>query len=299
MKIGIIGLGKMGAAIAQRALAEEHEVFGFDSSAQAIKYAKEHGIKIAASLEDLARNVRNFWLMLPAGEMLDTVINNLRPFLKKGDIIIDGGNSNFHDTVRRASDLATDGVYLLDCGTSGGLLGAEIGFSLMIGGDNDAYLELKPIFKAVAAKNSFAHVGPSGAGHYVKMIHNGIEYGLLQAYAEGFHLLKNTKQYPGLDLAQIVGTWRNSSVIRSWLLDLCLDIFNEDQDLKGIDGHIEGGATGRWTLNEAKEQKIPMKLLKDALEIREWSRKTGGNYGTKVVAMLRNKFGGHPVKQKL
>ncbi len=297
MKIGLIGLGRMGNAIACRLLKHGYEVCGFDRDEKNTKLAAAVGVKTVASLQDITKNVNVFWLMVPAGEIVDSVINDLQPHLKQGDIIIDGGNSNFKDTVRRYQNLISQKINYVDCGTSGGLHGKEIGFSLMIGGDKKIFENLEPIFKSIAAPKGYAYMGPSGAGHYVKMIHNGIEYALLQSYAEGFHLLKDGK-YKDLDLEKISDVWNHGSIIRSWILELAHNIFAQDQNLLDISGKIGENKTGRWTLDEAKEQNVPVDLIERSLEIRANSRQDGGNYATKVVAMLRNQFGGHAIEKK-
>lgn len=294
MKLGLIGLGKMGAAIAERALKAGHELVAYDRNADAVAVVQKLGAQTVNSAQEVAQHARIVWLMVPAGEIVDAVLNDLKPSLQEGDIVIDGGNSHFPDSVRRAQELAQQKINFLDCGTSGGLLGREIGFCLMVGGDKVAYEKVTPILKSVAAPNGYEHVGPAGAGHYVKMAHNGIEYALLQAYAEGFHLLKNG-EYKNLDMEQIAGLWRNGAVIRSWLLDLAHNVFKKDQELKNISGEIAESGTGRWTVDEAHKQKIPVDLIERALAIRAESRKMGGSYATKVVALLRNQFGGHSV----
>ncbi len=297
MRIGMVGLGRMGNAIAHRLLQAGHTVFGFDPSAQALAQAKEMGVEPVDALKKLPDHVRVIWIMVPAGKPVDEVISQLQPALQKGDILIDGGNSNFADSVRRAEKLNKDGITLLDCGTSGGLLGKDIGFALMVGGDRASFDQVHDIFTAVAAPDSVTYCGPSGAGHYVKMVHNGIEYGLLQAYAEGFHLLKQG-HYKELDLAAITKGWQKAAVVRSWILDLAHTVFAKDQELTGIGGQIAESGMGRWTVGEAQAQNIPVRVIKEALAIRAWSRETGGNYGTKLVAMLRNQFGGHQVEKK-
>jgi len=294
MKIGLIGLGLMGNAIAYRLLQYGHEVLGFDSDAKNLKLASDVGVKTVAKLQDLTEYVNIFWLMVPAGDIVDSVINDLLPHLKQGDIIIDGGNSNFKDTVCRHQNLISKKISYIDCGTSGGLHGRDIGFSLMIGGDKKVFESLEPIFKSIAAPQGYAYMGPSGSGHYVKMIHNGIEYALLQSYAEGFHLLKDGK-YKDLDLEKISDVWNHGSIIRSWILELAQNIFAQDQNLTDISGQIGENKTGRWTLDEAQEQNVPVDLIERSLEIRANSRQDGGNYATKVVAMLRNQFGGHAI----
>jgi len=297
MKIAVIGLGRMGAAIVHRALTGDHEVVGYDPSAQARDDIKKMGAQAVEQLSDLTNKVRIFWIMVPAGKPVDDVITTLLPGLQKDDIVIDGGNSLFKDSIRRHDHLATKGIHFLDCGVSGGLKGREIGFSLMVGGNMAIFETMIPLFKALAAPQGYAYMGKAGTGHYVKMVHNGIEYALLQAYAEGFDLLRNG-HYKDLDLADIAKVWGNGAVVRSWILELCADVFKHDQQLKEISGQIAEILTGRWTVDEAHEHKIPVKLIEESLNIRAWSRQTGGNYGTKVVAKLRNAFGGHEVKKE-
>jgi 6-phosphogluconate dehydrogenase len=295
MNIGVIGLGRMGISIVDRLIKAGHTVVGFDSNEKTCQEATKIGVSKTSSLQELAKTNHIFWLMVPAGEIVDNVIDELKVHLKPGDIIIDGGNSNFNDTIKRFKKLGKSSIHLLDCGTSGGLYGRKIGFSLMIGGDESIFKKVEKLFMAIAAPNGYGYMGPAGAGHYVKMIHNGIEYALLQSYAEGLHLLKEG-HYKNLDLEKITSVWNNGSVIRSWIVDLLQKIFSQDQELHDISGTIEENFTGQWTLKEAKKQKIPIDLIERSLQIRAWSRKSGGNYGTKLVAMLRNKFGGHSIK---
>lgn len=296
MKIGVIGLGRMGHAIAKRMSDAGHVVFGFDVDKNAMQRAQDSGIHTVKQLEQLAEQVEVFWLMLPAGDLVDQVIETLKGRAHRESIIIDGGNSNFKDSIRREKQLQASGITFLDCGTSGGLLGEQIGFSLMVGGSERAYQQIIPLLDAVATKNGYGYVGPSGAGHYVKMVHNGIEYALLQAYAEGFHIIKegHFKDVP-IDLAKLSDIWMHGSVIRSYILELTHQVFVEDQTLSDISGQIAESGTGKWTSEEAAEQKIPAPMIDLALHIRALSRETGGDYATKVVAMLRNKFGGHAV----
>lgn len=297
MKIGIIGLGRMGNAIVSRLLVGMHDVWGFDNDKNAVKLACEIGMRSVESISDLASHVNIFWLMVPAGDVVDNVINELLKHLKPGAIIIDGGNSNFKDSVRRYEYLKSKNIDFIDCGTSGGLHGKDVGFSLMVGGDKKVFQSLEPIFKSIAAPQGYAYMGSSGAGHYVKMVHNGIEYALLQAYGEGFHLLKAGK-YKDLDLEKVCDVWNHGSIIRSWILELAHNVFKQDQSLSNVSGQIGENKTGRWTLDEATEQGIPVDLIERSLEIRAESRQTGGNYATKVVALLRNQFGGHPLAKK-
>jgi len=298
MTVGIIGLGKMGRAIAQRMVGAGHDVFGYDLGQDAKAQAEKIGVQIVDSLQDLCKQVNIFWLMIPSGEPVDKTIELLTTHLQEGDIIVDGGNSNFNYTVKRAALLAEKNIFFLDCGTSGGLHGKEIGFSLMIGGDKNAYAKLVPLFEAVAAPNGFAHLGQSGAGHYVKMVHNGIEYGLLQAYAEGFHLLKEGS-YKELDLKAVANVWQNGGVIRSWLLDLTHEIFVEQPDFEKIVGQIQEGGTGKWMVKEAEKQNIPVPVIQEARAVRTRSQKGEENFATKLIVLLRNKFGGHAVKKRL
>jgi 6-phosphogluconate dehydrogenase len=295
MKIGVVGLGRMGEAIVYRLVKGGFEVFGFDPSESSRNAIGNLGATPVETLTALAETSDVIWLMVPAGDAVDKIINEIKASLRKDTIVIDGGNSNFQNSVRRAKELEKNGIAYLDCGTSGGLKGRDIGFSLMIGGDHIAYEKVKTIFQAVAAPNGYAHVGPSGAGHYVKMIHNGIEYSLLQSYAEGFHLLKKNNRYKELNLERISRVWSHGSVIRSWILDLAHEVFEEDQELTTISGEIGENKTGRWTMDETKEQDIPMDLLKRSLEVRKESREGKPSFATKVVSMLRNKFGGHKV----
>ena len=294
MNVGLVGLGRMGKAIAYRISKAGHKVIAYDD--KSVTDIRIPGIKVTSDITDLTK-VDVVWMMVPEGNPVDDVIQHLAckkiSYMKKGSILIDGGNSHFSDTVKRHKKLLKKGIHYLDCGTSGGLHGKEIGFSLMIGGDRKAFNKVKTIFKAIAAKDGFEYMGPSGSGHYVKMVHNGIEYALLQSYAEGLNLLKNGKY--NLNLKAITKVWSNGSVIRSWIVNLLEDIFKKDQDLKKVSGAIGENKTGYWTVQEAKRLKIPVDLISKSLRIRKESRKTGGNYATKIVAMLRNKFGGHPL----
>jgi len=298
MIVGLVGLGCMGNALAQRLVQAGITVWGFDLNDAAQHRAAELGVQIADTLADIGKQARVVMLMVPAGEVTGKVIEELLPHLKAGDILIDGGNSNFHDSIRRACALKDVGIALLDCGVSGGLQGRARGFCLMIGGEKAAYRKAHQVLAAIAAPGAVAHVGTSGAGHYVKMVHNGIEYALLEAYGEGFHLLKDGFfQDESLDLEEISRIWNSSAVIRSWLLGLAHGVFSHDQELHHISGEVAEGGTGRWAVEEALDAGVPVPVIKASFEVREWSRVTGGSYGTKVVAMLRQQFGGHAVKK--
>lgn len=296
MKFGIIGLGKMGNAIARRVLQGGFEVYGFDLDEQAKKDAKKMGVTIVEDLARLPEYVRVMWIMVPVGDPVDQTLKTLLPQLKKGDIIVDGGNSKYTDSIERAKMLESHGVHFLDCGTSGGIEGEKVGFCLMLGGESKVYDKLKPILECIAAPQGFGLVGPSGAGHYVKMIHNGIEYGLLEAYAEGFHLLHDGT-YKDLDLEQVSGIWNHGSIIRSFLLQLAHNVFKERPDFKKISGEVAEGGTGLWTFENAKENNVPVPVIEESLKVRKWSRKSGGNWATKLIALLRQAFGGHAVKK--
>ena len=299
MKVGIIGLGKIGSAVAQRLVNAGHEVIGFDQDQAAMAQAKSLGVSVVTSLSDIPKTVRVLWLYVPAGSTIDIIIASLVPDLKPGDIIIDGGNSKFTDSMRRATMLAPLKIFYLDCGTSGGLQGGGNGFCLMVGGDPDSFTKIRTLFEAVAAPGGLAHVGPSGAGHYVKMVHNGIEYGLLQAYAEGMQLIKEGSfKNENLDLEQISRIWQHGSIIRSWILELTHNILARDQKLEHVIGQIEETGTGRWAVEDAQQHDITMPLLQASLDVREKSRQTGGNYATKLIALMRHEFGGHPFKEK-
>ncbi len=297
MKCAVVGLGRMGSAIVYRLHKAGHEVIGYDPSAQARQEAATLGATIVATIEECAHHAQIVWLMVPAGPIVDQVLKELMEHLNAQAIIIDGGNSKFTDSIRRSQEFARTGISFLDCGTSGGLHGKEIGFSLMIGGSKKAFDFAEPIFKAVAAPEGYGLVGPSGSGHYVKMVHNGIEYALLQAYAEGLQLL-HEGEFKELDLAKITTIWQHGSIIRSWILELTHEILKKDQQLEAVSGSIAESGTGAWTVQEARKQKVPVKLIEDSLEIRARSRETGGNYATKLVALMRHAFGGHPLGTK-
>lgn len=303
MKMGIVGLGRMGHAVAQRVINAGHEVVGFDLNKDAQKTAKKSGVQIVNTLEELAKECRIIWLMVPAGDVVDTVIKTLTAQLQMNDIIIDGGNSFFKNSMRRAQQLAQQSVFYLDCGTSGGVHGLKNGFCLMIGGNQKAFQKVQPLFEVIAAPGGFGYMGQSGTGHYVKMVHNGIEYGLLQAYAEGFHIIKDGYfKQENLDLEKITSVWQSSSVIRSFILELAHNVFQQDQSLKDVYGAVAEGGSGKtgmgtWTMQEAHEHGIPAPIVEQTLKTRAWSRETGGNYTTKMIAMFRNQFGGHEVKK--
>ena len=282
----------------ERLMRAGHRLVVYDRSAEAIgKYAKL-GATPANDLTALVESLetpRVVWIMVPAGDPVDQTIAALRPALAPGDIIIDGGNSNFHDSIRRGTELATAKMEFIDCGTSGGVWGLENGYCLMVGGSDAAVKHCEPIFTALAPEKGYAHVGPVGSGHYVKMVHNGIEYGLLQAYAEGYEILHASKTFPGLDLEQIANVWQHGSVVRSWLNELAAMAFARDASLADIKGWVADSGEGRWTVQEAIDLDVPAPVVTLSLLTRFRSRQ-GDSFGAKVIAALRNEFGGHAVK---
>lgn len=300
MEIGIIGLGRMGLGVALRLVEKKIVVHGYDPNEQQTHNAKTYGIKTHESLEHFAKAVDTAWLMVPAGTIVDSVIQELMQHLKKGSIIVDAGNSHFKDTQRRSSLLLDHQLTLVDCGTSGGVHGLKNGFCLMVGATTKAFSALEPFLQIIACPKGYAHVGPVGSGHLVKMVHNGIEYGIMQAYAEGLDLLKHTPApFDQLNLEQITQLWQSGSVIRSWLLELTHNIFKEHgQTLTNISGKVASNGMGKWTVETAKELNVATPVIEKSLEIRNKSMETGGNYGTKLVALMRNQFGGHSYDTK-
>lgn len=299
MKLGFIGLGRMGFNIALNLHSKKIGIVAYNRSPEPLNEIKKHSIKTAFSIKELISKLpeqKIIWLMVTAGKPVDAVIRELLPYLKKYDIVIDGGNSFYKDSIRRYDYLKNKGINFIDIGTSGGLEGARYGACLTVGGDKKIFKKIEPICKAVSAKNGYAYVGSAGAGHFVKMVHNGIEYALLQAYGDGFELL-HKGHYKALDLREISETWRNGSVIRSWLVELAENAFRKDPKLSRIEGIIGGGETGKWAVNTAKEFKVPFESVKLALKLRYKSRKKPAFAG-KVIAALRNEFGGHEVVRK-
>jgi len=295
MQIGMIGLGRMGANMTLRLRRGGHDVVVYDPNTEAAKPLVAEGATSTDSLESLvaALNVpRHVWIMVPSGAPVTTTIESLSTLLSAGDCVIDGGNSLYKDSVARAESLKSNGVHFLDCGTSGGVWGLDNGYCLMIGGEREAFERIEPIFKTLAPTDGYAHMGPSGSGHYVKMIHNGIEYGMLEAYAEGFEIL-DASPYD-LDLERISALWNQGSVVRSWLLELAQLALAEDPGLKHIAGYVEDSGEGRWTVAEAIERDVPATVLTYALFARFRSRQQE-SFGAKLIAALRNQFGGHGV----
>jgi 6-phosphogluconate dehydrogenase len=296
MELGIIGLGRMGQIVLERTRGAGHDVVAFDVDEDAVADATDAGAQPAESIPDLTDKLgdkKRIWLMVPAGDPVDAALDELEPSVDGDDIVVDGGNSHFEESVRRAE--GTDAAYL-DCGTSGGPAGAELGFSLMVGGPEWAYEELRPVFDAVATgPDGHDRMGPSGSGHYVKMVHNGVEYALMQAYGEGFELLHEGRY--DLDLAAVARTWNNGAVIRSWLLELCEEAFREEgTDLGDVADYVAGGSTGTWTVQEALEQEVPLPLIYDALAERFGSRNE--RFSRRLANRLRYGFGRHEVQRR-
>jgi 6-phosphogluconate dehydrogenase len=298
MKLGFVGLGRMGGNMVRRLLADGHEIVAWARSAESVAEAVSEGATGATSLQDVVAHLsapRAVWLMIPAGDPVETSITTLKPLLSRGDVIVDGGNSRFSDSARRAAELEAGGIGFLDSGTSGGVWGLKYGYCLMVGGRSDYFRMVEPVFRTLAPPEGYAHVGPPGAGHFTKMVHNAVEYAMLQGYGEGFELLQASGY--DLDLLQIARLWTHASVVRSWLLDLLVRALEKDPKLATVKGFVEDSGEGRWTLHEAIERAVPMPALADALFARFTSRQPE-SFSAKVIAALRAQFGGHAVTKE-
>jgi 6-phosphogluconate dehydrogenase len=299
MQIGIVGLGKMGFNLARNIHTHGHEVFAFDISEAAMKSVAEHGVKTVKSMDALITRLKSkkriIWLMIPAGELVDQTINNIKTKLKAGDIIIDGGNSNYKDSIRRAKELEPLQIDLLDCGTSGGTEGALNGVCAMIGGKKEVFLHCEKLLKDISVNDGYLYCGPHGSGHFVKMIHNGIEYGMMQAIAEGFEVMHKSEL--GLDLKSIAKVWNHGSVVRSWLMELVENAFSKDAKLDNIKGIMHSSGESKWTLETALEKQIATPVIALSLMMRYRSLEDD-SFAGKVVAALRNEFGGHAIVKK-
>ncbi len=296
--MGMIGLGRMGANMTLRLLRGGHEIVAYDRNPDAVRELQTAGATAAGTLQELVERLsppRHVWLMVPSGQPVTDTIGALTPLLEKGDAIVDGGNSNYKDSIARAQQVTEQGLHYLDAGTSGGIWGLENGYCLMIGGEEEIFRRMEPIFQTLAPPRGYAHMGPSGAGHYVKMIHNGIEYGLLQAYAEGFELLE-AAPFP-IDLPAVAALWNQGSVVRSWLLELAERALAADPHLSQIKGYVEDSGEGRWTVMEAIERGVPATALAHSLFARFRSRQQE-SFGSKLIAALRQQFGGHKVRKE-
>ena len=301
MQLGLIGLGRMGGNMAERLRLGGHQVVGFDFNAQAVAKLTATGNVGVSSLEDLVQKLkarRAIWLMVPQGDPVDETIGRLEPLLNPGDIFVDGGNSNYKESMRRHKEVTAMGFQFIDVGTSGGVWGLKEGYSMMIGGDADPVAYLKPIFEtlAPAADKGWGHVGPAGAGHFVKMVHNGIEYGMMQAYAEGFTIMEK-KDELHLDLPQIAQIWRYGSVVRSWLLDLTADALTGNPTLDGLQAYVEDSGEGRWTVFEAFDLNVSAPVITESV-IRRIRSREENNFTDRMLAIMRKEFGGHGVKKE-
>lgn len=302
MKIGFIGLGKMGANMVRRLLRGGHQVVGYNRSPEiSRKLAEEVGMIPVLSIEELLQALdppRTIWMMLPSGSVTEEIFTDINNRCEQGDILVDGGNSNFKDSMRRAEMAKSKGIGFIDAGVSGGVWGLKEGYSIMLGGEKDIADSIAPLIKTLAPSEEigWGHVGPSGSGHFVKMIHNGIEYGMMEAFAEGFEILKSRKEY-GLDLHQISKIWQHGSVVRSWLLDLAENALNDDSELSDIKGWVEDSGEGRWTVIEAIEQSVPAPVITMSL-LRRFESRQDDSFAAKMLSALRNQFGGHVIKHQ-
>ena len=301
MQLGLLGLGRMGGNMGKRLINGGHRLVVYDSNVESIDALENEGASTASSLVDLLGQLdrpRAVWSMVPSGIPTENTIKLLSNEMETGDIVIDGGNSYYKDSKSRSEMLAKKGIYFLDVGTSGGIWGLNNGYSLTVGGDKNAFNRLEPIFQTLALgpEQGYGYVGPSGAGHFVKMVHNGIEYGLMQAYAEGFELMSSKSEFC-LDLSQITDIWRHGSVVRSWLLDLTAKALEEDPELDGFEAFVEDSGEGRWTLQAAIELAVPIPVIALSLQARFRSRQSRP-FGPRLLSAMRNRFGGHSVKRR-
>jgi 6-phosphogluconate dehydrogenase len=297
MELGFIGLGQMGMNMVTRLRRDQHRVVAYDRSNELIKQAESQGCVGSSSLADLVGKLsapRAVWVMVPSGAPTEETIQAVADLLQSGDTIVDGGNTRFHDDVRRAAELKKKGLHYVDAGTSGGIWGLKVGYCLMVGGEDAAVKRLEPVFKTLAPENGWAHVGAVGAGHYVKMVHNGIEYSMMQGYAEGFELMSKSEYT--LDLARIADLWMHGSVVRSWLLELAAGALKDDQKLEKLKGYVQDSGEGRWMIADAIEKDVPVPTLTTALFTRFRSRQEE-SFAEKMLAALRNAFGGHSVRR--
>jgi 6-phosphogluconate dehydrogenase len=299
-ELGMIGLGRMGGNMVQRLLRGSHQVVTYDQNRDAVAASQSQGAVGTSSLDDLVARLaqpRAVWIMVPAGQPTEDTIDSLIPLLSPGDTVLDGGNANYKDTMRRGEKLAAQGIDFMDVGTSGGIWGLAEGYSLMIGGKKETFQRLEPIFQTLAPSENkgYSHVGPVGAGHFVKMVHNGVEYGLMQAYAEGFEIMEAKKEFD-LDLRQIAETWRYGSVVRSWLLDLAVNALAEDPHLESLQAYVDDSGEGRWTVQESVDLAVPAPVITLSLQQRFRSRQEEP-FGARMLAALRNQFGGHAVRR--
>jgi len=300
MQVGMIGLGRMGMNMARRLLGDGHEVVVYNRTQEKVKQMEGEGAVGSESMEELVQKLsepRVIWIMLPAGDIVDEAIKKLSPLLSTGDIIVDGGNSMFQDDLRRAEELKSQGIHYLDAGVSGGIWGLQIGYCTMVGGDEADFKHIEPLLETLAPKDGYMYCGTTGSGHFVKMVHNGIEYAMMEAYGEGFEMLKSSPYGKDLNLQHVSRLWNQGSVIRSWLLELLESAFEKDPDLSSIKGYVSDSGEGRWTVQQAVELGVPVPVIAISLFKRFQSRQEDG-FSDKVLAALRNEFGGHAVKKQ-
>ncbi|MCC6861372.1 MAG: decarboxylating 6-phosphogluconate dehydrogenase [Bryobacterales bacterium] len=297
MRIGMIGLGRMGANMVERLVTRGHEVVAFTRDQKKVQAAVEKGASGASDLADLVRQIeppRAIWIMVPNGPPTQAYIDRLAPLIDQGDLLIDGGNSNFRDDIARYNDLKPKGIHYMDAGTSGGVWGLKVGYCMMVGGDREDFERIRPVLEALAPPNGVLHCGPVGAGHFVKMVHNGIEYGMMQAYAEGFEILKQS-QYD-IDLAKVADLWNQGSVVRSWLLELTALALQADPGLEALAPWVEDSGEGRWTVEESIRLDVPAPVITLSLQMRFRSRQDN-SFAARMLAAMRQQFGGHAVKE--
>ncbi len=297
MDMAIIGLGRMGMNMGTRLVQDGHRIVAWNRTKSKLDEAEELGMEPAYTFEELIGKLsspRAVWVMVPAGQPTDDMLEKAAALMSPGDVLIDGGNSNYHDTQRRSETYTAKGLHYMDAGTSGGIWGLKIGYCLMVGGPVEGFKIIEPLIASLAPPRGYLHAGPAGAGHFVKMVHNGIEYGLMQAYAEGFEIMKCSKDYD-LDLAAIAGLWNQGSVVRSWLLELAELALQEDGDLSGLQGYVEDSGEGRWTVQAAIDEDVPAPIITLSLQMRFRSRQSDP-FQSKMLAALRKQFGGHAVK---
>jgi 6-phosphogluconate dehydrogenase len=300
MQVGMVGLGRMGMNMSKRLVRGRHKVVAYNRSPEKVSEIVKAGAKGARTLDELVERLkppRVLWVMLPAGDAVEGAVEELGGLLDKGDIVVDGGNSYYRDAIRRSLRLREKGIHFCDVGVSGGIWGLKIGYCLMMGGEKADFKRLEPLFRTLAPKGGYLYCGPSGAGHFVKMVHNGIEYGMMAAYGEGFEILQASPYAGGLDFSKVAHLWNQGSVVRSWLLELAEAAFARDRKLSGIEGYVEDSGEGRWTVQQAVETAVPAPVITSALFQRFRSR-AGGTFSDRLLAALRNEFGGHAVRKK-
>lgn len=300
MQIGMVGLGRMGGNMTIRLIERGHSVVAYDRSPEAVAASAREGATPANSLQDLVSKLqppRAVWIMVPAGDPVDQTIRDLVSHMSKGDTVIDGGNSRWTDSMRRSKEVEGQGLQWLDVGTSGGIWGLKEGYSMMIGGEPNVFRHWEPIFQALAPQGGYGLVGPAGAGHFVKMVHNGVEYGMMESYGEGFEIMKCAGDYKDLDLTQIAGIWNHGSVVRSWLLELAEDALRKDPGLESIRGYVDDSGEGRWTVEAAINTSVPAPVMALSL-FRRFESRQPESFSAKVLAALRNEFGGHAVQRE-